>query len=295
MNLFHHTGDLGDIIASFPVIRKLGGGKLVISDASFPLGYGPRETMRGKRFAALQPIFHATDYISDIVWEDNPKGITHDIASFRGNHNRYVFGENLTEWQGRHFDLKMPAAPEPWLQIKDAPQHNKIVVGKTLRYPTSFFPWQLIGEKYGDELLFVGLPTEYLAFAGHVKREVEYRHTPTLLDAAKVVAGSKFVICNQSVLHWLAAGLGHTYIQETFEGPYARTAIVPRENAIHTDSNENLERMYDFLKLDKEWMKKHLIPPPKVNLSTSAGDFRKNLSTSAEIFTKVDAIGIHGN
>lgn len=292
MNVFHHTGDLGDIIASFPVLRELGGGKYIISDAKFPLGHGPRETLRGKRFEALQPMFFATDYITDIEWQDNPEGITYDVASFRSD--RWRVYETLTHWQGRYFGLDLPAAPEPWLKV-DAEPHGKIIVARTQRYHTRYFPWQLIINKYANDIVFLGLEKEYLEFVGQFKKPIEFWSTKNLLEAAKIIAGSRLFIGNQSVLFWIAAGLGHKLIQETHDQIYTRNSVIPRNNAMYSDNNANLEKIYDALGLDKKKMKDHLIPPPKVNLSTSAGDFRKNLSTSAEIFEKVTALGIHGN
>ena len=291
MNIFHHTGDLGDIVASFPVLRELGGGKYVFSDASFPLGHGPRESLRGKRFEAIQPLFQATDYITSMEWQDNPTGITHDVASFRGKPWRPC--ETLTQWQGRHFNLNLPDAPEPWLTL-DVPNHDKIVVGRTHRYHTTFFPWKPIIEEYADDIVFLGTHPEYLHFAGLTKKEIEYQPTENLLEAAKIIAGSRFFIGNQSVLFWIAAGLGQKLFQETHNQIYTRNSIVPRDNAFYSDSTDNLDKIFNELKLDKDWLKKHHVPKPGVNLSTSAGDFRKNLSTSAEIFQRVAVMGIHG-
>ncbi len=291
MNRYHHTGDLGDVIASFPVLRELGRGEYVISDAKFPLGHGPRETLRGARFDAIQPMFEATNYITNIVWENDPKGITHDIASFRGKPWRVY--ETLTQWQGRHFKLNLPAAPDPWLSV-DAPQHGKIVVSRTQRYHTNFFPWRSIVDTYGDDIVFVGTHPEYIDFADRAKRKIEYEPTENLLEATKIIAGSRLFIGNQSVLFWIAAGLGHKLIQETHAQLYTRNSIVPRDNAFYSDNTDNMAKIYTELELDPEELEEYPVPPPKVNLSTSAGDFRKNLSTSAEIFQEVDKLGIHG-
>ena len=292
MNVFHHTGDLGDVIASFPIIRELGGGKYIISDAKFPLGHGPRETLRGKRFEVLQPMFKATDYITNIEWQDNPIGVTHDVASFRGA--RWQVYETLTHWQGRHFDLDLPDAPDPWLKVEPI-KHEKIVIARTQRYHTRYFPWKLIVDKYAEDLVFLGTHPEYLEFAGQYKKKINYYSTENLLQATQVIAGSRLFIGNQSVLFWIAAGLGHKLIQETHDQIYTRNSVIPRDNAMYSDNNDSLAKIYDELGLDKKKIKDHLIPPPKVNLSTSAGDFRKNLSTSAEIFEKVANLGIHGD
>lgn len=250
---------------------------------------GPREPVTGARFKAIETIAEATDYISKISFQHPPRGVTHDIARFR--EKRWACPENLTQWQGRYFNLKMPAAPDPWLHVEDAPKHDKIVVNRTARYHTTFFPWRLIVEKYGDEILFLGLPDEHREFQKQARRTIAYTPTEDFFEAAKIIAGSKLFICNQSSLHWIAAGLGHPYIQETFGKAYARTAIVPRENALHTDSNEGLAQLYDRLELDKQWLHIHRVPKTKVNLGTSAENVyvQKNLSTSAEIYQAVQS------
>jgi hypothetical protein len=283
MNVFHHTGDLGDVIAALPIIRELGGGKLVISDAQFPRGFGPRETLRGKRFEALQPIVKAAPYVESIEWHDNPQSfITHDIASFRGDPRKHI-RESLLQWQANYFQIQFPEAPEPWLRIENPKKHNKIVVSRTLRYNTTFFPWRLIVDKHVSDLVFIGLPDEYNAFAAQSKLDIEYWPTKDLYEAAEIIAGSRLFIGGQSVLFWVAAGLGHNLIQETYNQPYTKDSIIPRPNAIYTDCQAGLVAVYDVLELDKKYLQGYPVPAPRVNLSTSAGSVRTNLSTSAEI------------
>jgi hypothetical protein len=282
MNIFHHTGDLGDCVAALPVIRELGGGRLIFSDSNYPPGQGPRESMRGKRFESFQSLTEAAPYVSSIEWQDDPVGITHDLARFRSMH--WVPTESLITWQARFFNLMLPLAPEPWLTV-DAEKHGRIVVGRTARYHTTYFPWRLIVDDYGDDILFVGLPAEHQDFQIQARRKIDYAPTANLFEAAKIIAGSRLFIGNQSVMFWMAAGLGHPLIQETHHEIYTRNSYVPRGNALYCRTTEELTRVYDELKLDKEWIKKHPIPVrSRVNLSTSGGDPRKNLSTSAEIY-----------
>jgi len=283
MHTFHHTGDLGDIIASLPVIRALGGGRLVISDAKFPLGHGPRESVRGARFEALRHITGAAPYVSEIVWEDNPQGVTHDIASFRSL--TWQVAETLAQWQGRYFRLALPAAPAPWLHIAEPVMHNKIVVAHTHRYNTTYFPWRLLVDKYWEDMVFLGLRNEYIDFVSCAKKDIQWVKTSNLLQATEYIAGSRLFIGGQSVLFWIAAGLGHPLIQET--QIYTRNSVIPRDNALYTDCNTSLERLYDMMKLDKLWFATHKIPNATVNLSSSAGQPRRNLSTSAEIYEQL--------
>jgi hypothetical protein len=282
MNIYHHSGDIGDVIASMPVMRELGDGKLIISETSYPPGKNPARSMRGKRFEALQPMWEAAPYVTSIEWQDQPKGVTHDIGRFRME-AAWTAGETLYHWQGRAMKVNLPEAPQRWLHV-EVPYHDMIVIGRTARYHTPHFPWRLIVEKFHNNLLFLGLPEEYKAFREEFGK-VEYQLTKDLLEATKIIAGSKLFIGNQSVLFWIAAGLAHHLIQETFHQIYSHDSIVPRRNALYVNSAEDLLLVHTTLGLSTDWLKKYNFPiSSRVNLTTSAGDPRKNLTTSAEIF-----------
>src|SRR5205823_3825912 len=131
-------------------------------------------------------------------WQHPPENITHDVALFRTIFWKPPM-ESLAQWQGRYFGLSIPETPEPWLKV-DAPKHDRIVIGRTSRYNTYFFPWRLIVEQYGKELLFLGLPEEYHQFQSQTTQKIDYAPTNNLLEATKLIAGSKMFIGNQSVL-----------------------------------------------------------------------------------------------
>ena len=285
MNVYHHSGDLGDVVAAFPIMQKIGPGKLIISGKYYPPGKGPRESLRGARFESLQPLWQATDYLSGIEWQEEAGGVTHDIGSFRIEAPWHA-GNTLTQWQARGMGVELQHPPPVWLKV-DAPYHGKIVVNRTARYHTPYFPWRLIVEKYHKDIIFIGLPSEYGAFQQHAGNLlIEYRPTPDLYEAAKLIAGSKMFIGNQSVMFWIAAGLGHPLIQETYHQYYSRDSIVPRDNAMFIQSKADLEEIHKKLEIDDGWLKPFdfVAGAPKVNMSTSAGDIRKNMSTSAEIY-----------
>lgn len=265
-------------------MQQLGKGKLIISDRHYQVGKGPREGMFGKRFDALQPIYQATDYLTGIEWQETPQGVTHDIGAFR--FCPWHAGESLAHWQARSVEVELPQPPPIWLDVK-AEHHHKIVVHRTARYQSPAFPWHLIIDKYHADIIFLGLPQEYADFqlkAGN--RRIEYAPTVNLLQAAKIIKGSRLFIGNQSVMFWIAAGLGHPLIQETHHQYYSRDSIIPRDNAMFIQSKADLIAVLKHLDLDTTWGKEFdfITEAPKFNLSTSAGQPRRNLSTSAELF-----------
>lgn len=218
-NTFYHSGDLGDIIASLPSVRSLGGGDYLI-------GPGPcRESMRGTRFEILRPLLLAQPYIRSVQWQEGPSGATHDFSGFRHD---MIEGENLADWQARH--LGVTISLEPWLTANASPKSaGRVVVANSNRHRNSLFPWtKLLRVKYPDSL-FVGLAEEHAAFQYRSGCRLEFLRTENLLELAEVIAGSKLFISNQSCPFWIAAGLGVNLIQEVW--PAGQNSIVKTANA----------------------------------------------------------------
>ena len=76
------------------------------------------------------------------------------------------------------------------------------------------FPWRKVVETYGDRASFVGTEKEWRDFCfsfGNVARIP----TKTMLDLARVIAGAKMFIGNQSAPAAIAEGLKKPLILET--------------------------------------------------------------------------------
>ena len=108
---FYHTGDLGDIIASLPVIRQLGGGELVIGNQS-QTNPGWR-AMEGERFNAIKPLIEAQPYISTVRFEHQPQGIDFDFSEFRRVYSREY---SLSQAQARWLNVSNLNL-DPWLEV----------------------------------------------------------------------------------------------------------------------------------------------------------------------------------
>lgn len=226
-----HEGDLGDIIASLPILRALGGGEIVISESKFrDRGRSPRETMRGARYEAIRPLLEAQPYVTAVSWEDEPQGITHDLSHFR--QLPFKKGENLATWQARYVGVEIDL--EPWLTVPTFSPHGKTVIARSPRYHNYFFPWPELITKNAP-VVFVGLPSEHVAFERETHWNMPYQPTANLLELAQVIAGAKLFIGNQSSPFWVAAGLGVPLIQESWS--FDLNSIVPRANAIYTPTD----------------------------------------------------------
>lgn len=225
-----HTGDIGDCVASLPILRSLGGGTILISESKFrDRGRSPRETMRGARYEAIRPLLLAQPYVTAVSWQDEPQGITHDLSHFR--QLPFKKGENLATWQARYVGVEIDL--EPWLTVPDFVEHGKTVIARSPRYHNYFFPWPELITK-NTPVVFVGLTSEHAAFQRDTHWNLPFQPTANLLELAQVIRGAKLVIANQSAPFWVAAGLGMPLIQESWENDL--NSIVPRENAVYTET-----------------------------------------------------------
>lgn len=205
---FFHTGDLGDVIAALPTIRAFGGGELVIGHKP----NGQRESLSGGRFESLAPLLLAQDYIHSVRWGEPPPGCI-DFSGFR---NIPHDGMNLAYWQAKYAEAVI--SMEPWLAVR-ALHHGRPIVARSGRCHNSEFPWRAILPRLVDPI-FVGLADEHAAFCSEVGWRVEHVRCSTLLDCARLIAGSRIFVGNQSAPFWIAAAVGAKSVQETWaEGP----------------------------------------------------------------------------
>lgn len=210
VNIFS-TGCIGDCIAMLPIARALGGAVITVGNFKNPEWASQR--MEGARYEAIRPLLLSQPYVKGVEWSaDATPDVTHDLSEFR--HISRTYGETLTAWQARY--LGIPISTEPWLTAwPRAGFKDKIIVARTARYNSWFFPWPQIHREHSGRMLFVGLPAEHEAFCKLIGK-VEYLPTRDMLELAEVIAGSALFIGNQSSPCWTALGMGHALIQEQF-------------------------------------------------------------------------------
>jgi ADP-heptose:LPS heptosyltransferase len=217
---FAHTGDLGDVIASLPIVRALGGGHYVC----FNRPKGCRESLRGLRYEALEPLLKAQPYIESVRWSDTVVHPDHDFSTFRHDH---IDHENLIQWQARHIGVSV--SETPWIIANPSPKtKGRVLFARSQRYHNPKFPWDKIIQRFKDPL-FIGLPSEYMAFQTKWGKPLESYMAENLLELAELIAGCELLVCNQSCPYWLAAAVGAPVWQETW--PDDMNSIVERDNA----------------------------------------------------------------
>lgn len=220
-NLFLHSGDAGDCVASLAVIKAMGGGDLTIC---YREG-ASRESMKGARYEALKPLLESQPYIGQVRWSDEPVPVDYDLSTFRHDHK---LNEDLATWQARH--LNVQASLDPWLMsYRSTIGLGRVVVARSFRYQNMDFPWRRIVAEHKKQILFVGMPDEHKHFQIANGCIVDYHPTKDLKELAEIIAGADLFIGNQSAPFWIAAGLGVRLIQETF--PKIQNSIIKRPNA----------------------------------------------------------------
>lgn len=216
---FLHTGHMGDIIASLPVIRQLGGGDLLITHDDFV------PEMRF-RYPIIEPLLARQPYVRRVEWTDAPEGVNRSFAAFR---KFYKPTHSLTTSQALWLGLAQ-VDMSPWLQADAWPgSRGKIVIHRSPRYHNAAFPWEKLLRKYGRQCLFVGPRDEWASFTLAAGCPVQRVHTDNLWHTARVIAGAELFIGNQSSPCWIAMGLGKNLIQETH--PTINDSIIDRPNA----------------------------------------------------------------
>ena len=205
MKRFLHSGHIGDIIAFLPLMRKLGGGHLVITDHSKT----PQLMMEGFKYESLKPLLECQDYISGVSFEKHPTNIDFDVTGFRKHWGKGT----IIEMQAK--ELGVEPCIEKWLKVEpNLNLQGKIVCCRSTRYRNDSFPWLEIVNRIRDRVVFIGVHDEYGNFVDKFGK-VDRFLTINCLDIAQAIAGSDMFIGNQSSPFWIAAGLHHSLIQET--------------------------------------------------------------------------------
>lgn len=237
MKTFVHSGTLGDLIYSLPIVKKMGGGKFLVAIdniqecvTKYSCGnptwaqVDPEHVGRFtvKDYEKLKPLLERQSYIQDTgMWHKGDAPADVDLDHFRSVQFRSFEGNYV---QGYHlaFDLPFTMADydATWLEADPNPV-APIVVCRSGRYqdPVGDAQWQKIIndtqlEKHGT---FVGVESERQAFIQATGCNIPLCPINGFLELANVIAGAELVLCNQSFTYSIAMGLGKQTVLETMK------------------------------------------------------------------------------
>jgi len=221
MKTFKHSGDLGDIIMSLPTIRALGGGTLYLDSkggkGSFLIktDQGNKTKLNENSIKSITNLLECQSYITCVKFWNGEK-IDYNLDEFR-KHIKY---NNLADSHLAAFDLPFKERDEKWLTV-DNNFIKSIIISRSCRYQSNHSFW---GDFLSDpnaikNSIFIGHELEHKVFEYAFGKQIEYRETPTLLEAAKIIHASKLTVCNQSVIYTLAEAMKVNLILEVYK-PY---------------------------------------------------------------------------
>jgi hypothetical protein len=217
---FKHSGDCGDIIFSLPTIRALGGGILYLDpNGGFGTpemqGRGPnsRTKMNAATIASLRTLLSRVPYISEVRDWDG-EAVDHNLDVFC----KYMRFHNISDAHLTAFNLPSTERDRAWLHIEDPliDERFPIIINRTLRYQSNYCWWTMTMPKVADKCAFVGTPFEHQVFEATVEQKVHYWPTPDALTLARVIAGAKQFIGNQSFAHAIAEAMKKNLVNEQY-------------------------------------------------------------------------------
>lgn len=206
--VFTMAGDVGDAVYALPVVKALGGGHLVFWSRPYV-----RDMMSPAKVEKIATFFASQPYVFTVQFKTHEPDVTHNLDDFRATwlslrRQRLHLQYNLAELHLLSQNLPLKHAAEQWLTIE--PAHGQpepaVIFSRSPRYRNRHVDWKAAYEKYSGVAVFLGLPEEYREFCGNVG-QVPYLETPTLLEAAQLIATSKLVVANQNALAAVAIGL----------------------------------------------------------------------------------------
>lgn len=248
-NVFYHSGDFGDIIYAMPTVKAMGGGNLVIGP-EMKLGFEvtTRQKFTQAIFDVIAPLLAIQPYLNDVQFSASmPADVDVDLNRFR----RYFIEEpelrrqgerklNLAETHLWTFRQALTNCTKPWLIVdkSEVIPDRPVLIHRSARWRNNIFPWDKVLKAHGHHAAFIGLETEYAEFTemwGHICR-LPFVKTTNFLELARLIAGSKLFVGNQSAPYAIAEGLKKNTLQEVWpEGP---NCLFPRENAYYGDGAE---------------------------------------------------------
>ena len=237
MKTFRHSGTLGDLIYSLPIVQKMGGGEFKVAinnieDCVAKYSWGnpewakvdPAHVGRFKQsdYDKLKPLLERQSYIqATSTWNKGDPDVDVDLDHFRSVQFRSFEGNYV---QGYHLAFNLPFTEadyeSTWLEADPNPL-APIVVYRSARYQDAdgIAQWREIIKDVdlANNGIFVGVESERQEFIRDMGVDVPLAPAKDFLELANIIAGAELVLCNQSFTFSLAMGLGKDTVLETMK------------------------------------------------------------------------------
>lgn len=232
---FYHSGDLGDILYALPAISLAGGGHLALGPVSRNTR-PPARPMSAEQFERFAPLLRVQHYLKSVAFTQTHPGSGTDLNVFRGQWCdkglRTSTGiKTLAEMHCHVLGVRDRfKSDSTWLTVPDPIQTSYFIVHRSPRYRNDAFPWPLIVQRYEGRLLFVGHPQEHADFQQTFKTRTAFWNCVDFLEFARLIAGARGFIGNQSFPNAIALGCGQRVLQESW--PTSPDCLLTRPNLL---------------------------------------------------------------
>ena len=245
-----HTGDLGDVVYCLPSFKAKGVEKIILNPDK---AYGTKMTRPVCK--VIKPLLESQGYEVEIKEypgypkENNVPYINFD--AFRFTHQNIQFSHlAISHARGVGADIDLT---KPFINIDDPLHEGNIVINRSYRYRASNFnfDWKELLSDIDEEIIFVGLPEECFNFVKDNELDnIRHYHTNDLYQLARVIAGCKVFIGNQSCPYAIAEGLKVNRILE--ECNWTPNCTPQTGNGLPVRNAKELQQAKYYLKL---WLK----------------------------------------
>ena len=234
---FKHSGDLGDIIYSLPVIKTLGGGTLFLDitggedESICRIQCIDGKTKFNKTsYDFIKPLIKSQPYIKDVKIYQRGQNIDYNLNLFRykfADPNSRSKTKNLLDLHMESFGLPEWDPNEPWLFVDNPIKlKRKTIVTRSPRMQANF-PWfQTQKFNFRDKAIFIGLPKEHEYFEWTFDIKIPYRPVEDALEIARILKGCNALAANSTFILAVAIGLGTVPIIQEVE-PHFPTTVFP--------------------------------------------------------------------
>lgn len=238
---FLHSGDAGDLIYALPAMREMAV-KSGSPGGRFKIYLGNHDRMvrnpwTAKSSWSMGEFLKTQSYITKVLWTPQGHGALDGLDYFDCDPFRarlllhFRPGRTITDYVAEVLGVRGDTSNRPWLEI-DEPMHVDglpVVVCRTERYRNYQFPWHQVFRKYFGKILFVGHHHEWetcCSMWGHLP----FCETETVLDLARLIAGCRLFIGNQSLPLAIAEGFKQNVLMESW--PKLPDTIWIRPNSV---------------------------------------------------------------
>lgn len=230
---FSHSGHAGDIIYSIPAMYALAEGRKI--NLYLTLNQPNRDFTKSMKHpnGSVMLTARSVEFFKPLILAQKDfirceahagQTVHYDLTAFRQFPFDYRMG-SIARWYFLTYGINWDLG-KPWLQVEpDNSFNDAIVVARSSRYRTPAISYSFL-QQY-PRVVFVGMPDEF----EDMKREatnVVYQPVTDFLALARVIAGSKLFIGNQSFPFSLAEALKVKRVLEVF--PQIPNVIVEGAN-----------------------------------------------------------------